>query len=78
MIYFRFNVNKEWYPAFKTVISDNSESGSILSKDEKSFVLNTLTSNISKPILDGFLERWNNTGMLYFSFKLVSDDFQKT
>ncbi|XP_071178470.1 uncharacterized protein [Mytilus edulis] len=56
-----FNVNKEWYPAFKTVISDNSESGSILSKDEKSFVLNTLTSNISKPILDGFLERWNNT-----------------
>ncbi|XP_063448433.1 uncharacterized protein LOC134727966 [Mytilus trossulus] len=56
-----FQVNKEWYPAFKTVISDNSESGSILSKDEKSFVLNTLTSNISKPVLDGFLERWNNT-----------------
>ncbi|CAC5421094.1 unnamed protein product [Mytilus coruscus] len=56
-----FHVNKEWYSAFKTVISDNSESGSILSRDEKSFVLNTVTSNISNPILDRFLERWNNT-----------------
>ncbi|XP_052075242.1 uncharacterized protein LOC127712685 isoform X3 [Mytilus californianus] len=56
-----FHVNKEWYPSFKTVISDNSESGSILSKDEMSFVLNTLANNISNPILERFLDRWNNT-----------------
>ncbi|XP_052073342.1 uncharacterized protein LOC127711354 isoform X2 [Mytilus californianus] len=62
-----FSVNKEWYPAFKTVISDDSENGSKLSKDEKSFVLNTLTSNISKPILDRFLERWNNTVSAWYN-----------
>ncbi|VDI42819.1 deleted in malignant brain tumors 1 protein [Mytilus galloprovincialis] len=56
-----FNVSIEWYPAFKTVISDDSESGSKLSKEEKSFVLNTLRSNLSIPILNRFLERWNNT-----------------
>ncbi|CAG2245925.1 unnamed protein product [Mytilus edulis] len=56
-----FNVSIEWYPAFKTVISDDSESGSKLSKEEKSFVLNTLRNNLSIPILNRFLERWNNT-----------------
>lgn len=64
--YFRFSVQKNWYPAFKTVISENSENGSKLSKDEKSFVLNALISNFSNPILDRFLERWNNTGMYSF------------
>ncbi|XP_076108645.1 uncharacterized protein LOC143076690 [Mytilus galloprovincialis] len=62
-----FSVKKEWYPAFKTVTSDDSENGSNLSKDEKSFVLNTLTSDISKPILDRFLERWNNTVSAWYN-----------
>lgn len=62
LFYFSFNITIEWYPAFKTVISDDSESGSKISIDEKSFVLNTISGYLFTPILDRFLERWNNTG----------------
>ena len=59
----RYGLNRTWYDSFKTVISDDSAAGSLLSRDEANLVLNTLFDDQSKEILNKFLNRWNNTGV---------------
>ena len=59
----RYNLNRTWYDSFKTVISDDSARGVLLSDDEVNIVLNTLADDGSKAVLNKFLTRWNNTGI---------------
>ena len=56
-------MNRTWYDSFKTVISDDSARDVLLSDDEVNIVLNTLTDDGSKAVLNKFLTRWNNTGI---------------
>ncbi|KAJ8311800.1 hypothetical protein KUTeg_010655 [Tegillarca granosa] len=67
----------DWYQKFKSVISDNSEQGVVLTTSEVMQVLATVNKTTNKEIVQKFLHRWNNTASALNNGTLGSADTSK-
>lgn len=65
---YRYDVDLSWYETFRTVVSDDSPLGVQLTSDELSNILSTIIEETQKITLNKFLERWNNTGIVFYLF----------